>query len=324
MVATILVEFLESGAILTTASFQPLNLFGETGASSLFKLVLLAIFITFIIYFVVIQVREAINKDLKEYLSEFWSYIEWCIIVTALIAFAMFVMRLVQANKVLEFFKKTKGYDVIRLQKVNNINTQLTYSLGACVFFSSIKLLKIFRFNTSISILGWTLQNCFLELISFSVAFFIIWFAFVQLMFMFYGSHLQGYLSLLKTMATSFQVMVGKSSLSDINGLNSLLAPIIYSTYNVIILYFVLNIFVSIIIDSFEKMRMRALAKRDELDFLGYARKKLEKYFVMKRSSNMDKLLSHKDYKDHMSILSSRIDTLVHMVFRVILIYLFC
>jgi hypothetical protein len=120
-------------------------------------------------------------------------------------------------------------------------------------------------------------------------------------------------------MATSFQVMVGKSSLSDINGLNSLLAPIIYSTYNVIILYFVLNIFVSIIIDSFEKMRLRALEKRDELDFLGYVRKKLKKYFVVKRASY--NLLSHKDYKDHMGILSSRIDKLIYMVFRVKLIY---
>jgi polycystin 2 len=318
MVASILVEFLESGAILMSAKFQPLNLFGEIGTQASFKLILLIVFISFIAYFMLIQIREAINKDIKEYLTDFWTYIEWCIIGTAWYAFAMFIIRLMGAIKVLTFFHETKGYDDIRLQTLNDYNIQLTYSLGMCVFFTTLKILKILRFNKSISILGLTLKNCFSELASFSIVFFVVWFSFVQLMFLLYGNTLQGYSSLLKTMASSFLVMIGKSNSADVNKIGTILAPAIYALYSVIILYFVLNIFVSIIIDSFEKVRVIANEnkKNGEIDFFGYLRMKFRKNFE-RLTSRANKLPTHKDYQNHMGIFSNRIDALFNMIYRV-------
>jgi hypothetical protein len=318
MVASILVEFLESGAILMSAKFQPLNLFGEIGTQASFKLILLIVLTAFIAYFMLIQIREVINKDIKEYLTDFWTYIEWCIIGTAWYAFAMFIIRLMGAIRVLHFFHETKGYDDIRLQTLSDYNVQLTYSLGMCVFFTTLKILKILRFNKSISILGLTLKNCFSELASFSIVFFVVWFSFVQLMFLLYGNDLQGYSSLLKTMASSFQVMIGKSNSADVNKIGSILAPAVYALYSVIILYFVLNIFVSIIIDSFEKVRVKAYEnmKNGEIDFFGYVSMKFKKHFE-RLTSRANKLSSYKDYHSHMSIFSNRIDTLINMVFRV-------
>ena len=150
MVASILVEFLESGAILMSAKFQPLNLFGEIGTQASFKLILLIVLIAFIAYFMLVQIREAINKETKEYLTDFWPFIEWSIIVTAWISLIMSALRLNAANNVLSFFKATQGYAYINLQQVNQYNQLLTFSLGLCIFFSSIKFLKLLRFNNYI------------------------------------------------------------------------------------------------------------------------------------------------------------------------------
>ncbi len=60
--------------------------------------------------------------DIKEYLSEFWSYIEWSIIITACISCDMILKRLRAAQEVLDFFKQTAGYGYMKLQNVNETN----------------------------------------------------------------------------------------------------------------------------------------------------------------------------------------------------------
>jgi polycystin 1L2 len=177
MVSTILVEFLESGSILTTSTFDPLNLFnGISGGITSFGNISILIVIAFICYFMFVQIKEIFNVGLKEYLSDFWSYIEWSIIITAWISFIMFVLRILKAQEILTFFKKTQGYGYINLQQVNAYNKILTFSLGLCSTLGSIKFLKMLRFNRNISFLGLTLKNCFGELTSFTFVFFIIWF----------------------------------------------------------------------------------------------------------------------------------------------------
>ena len=208
MVSTIIVEFLSSGSILTTARFDPLNLFGDISLNASFKLIAEILFIPFLIFFMIIQILECIKMGLKEYIKGFWFIIEGSIIVTGFISVFMFILRLIEANKVLGFFKNTQGYGYIKLQKVNEYNQVLTYCLGLCASLGSIKSLKMLRFNKNISILGWTLKISFVELSSFSLIFFVIWIAFVQLMYLVFNNTIGGYSSLTKSMGTAFQVNI--------------------------------------------------------------------------------------------------------------------
>ena len=71
MVSSIVVEFLPAGSILTMASFEPLNLFGDTIDSVLsIKTLSELIFLTFIVYFMVCEIKEAIKLGLKQYIRQ--------------------------------------------------------------------------------------------------------------------------------------------------------------------------------------------------------------------------------------------------------------
>ena len=157
MVATILIEFLPSGTILTMARFDPLNLFGESSGVSL-KTICEFVFLAFIVYFIVTQIIECVKIGMIEYVKDFWSLVEWSIILTAFISFIMFLLRYLAAQEVLRFFQTTGGYGYINLQKANVYNQTLTYSLGLCSSLGTIKFLKMLRFNSHISILGVTLR----------------------------------------------------------------------------------------------------------------------------------------------------------------------
>jgi polycystin 1L2 len=256
MVSTILVEFLASGSLLTMAQFDPLNLFGESGGLVSFKAITELIFVAFIVYFLVIEIRKMLNMDIKEYLSEFWSYIEWSIIISACISCVMILVRLRAAQEVLDFFKQTAGYGYMKLQNVNETNQTLTYSLGLCAALGTIKFLKMLRFNRNIAYLGMTLKTCFHELVFCSIVFLIIWIAFVQLMYFIYNNDLREYASPFKSMKSSFLIILGKFDAKQfLYGTDSILGPYVFASYNMVISYFILNIFVSIITETFDKIR---------------------------------------------------------------------
>ena len=316
MVSTILVEFLPSGSIITSAKFNPLNLFGESGQNILsFKILCEIIFMGFTFYFMIIEIRKLLNRDLRIYFNEFWTYLEWSIIITSLISLGMFFVRLTIALQVLDFFKQTNGYGYIKLQKVNDCNQTLTYSLGLCSTFGTLKILKMIQFNRNIALLSSTLRRCFRELMSFSFIFFILYTAFVQLMYLIFSSNMPGYSSFVKSMESAFLIMLGKSNALDFIQAYTTLGPIIYFSYNVVILCFALNIFISIITDAFDELRNEAKEKQNDFELTNYAFLKIRNMFSKKK--NLNTISSSGKYKDRLTILPENILRFGESIIRV-------
>ena len=78
-------------------------------------------------------------------------------------------------------------------------------------------------------------------------------------------------------------------------------------------LFFSLNKFISIIIDSFEKVRSEAKIDPDKFGFLSHIIGKFKRLFG-KRETKM----TYDEYKNHMDILPSQVDKLINIVIRVI------
>jgi polycystin 1L2 len=315
MVSTILIEFLSSGSILTTAQFDPLNLFQESSGGFSFKTICEIILLGFIVYFMIKQIKEIANKDLKEYSNDFWTYIEWSIILSGLVSFAMILVRLKKAKEVLDFFKLTAGYGYMKLQTINECNQVLIYALGLYSSFGTIKFLKMLRFNKQIAFLGLTMKRCFGELVSFSLVFFLIWFAFVQWMYLIYGSDIEGYETLVASMSSAFSMMLGKFDAESIVRANSSIGPIAFSMYNIVMICFTLNIFISIIIEAFDHVRHEAKNNPDQFDFMNHTIKRFKKLFKKSSSNNAEH--NKQVYRDHLSVFPNRINKLINFTYRV-------
>ena len=91
-----------------------------------------------------------------------------------------------------------------------------------------------------------------------------------------------------------------------------ILGPLIFSAYNIIILYFALNIFVSIIIASFDQVRMDAKKNPDKYGFLGHVIYRFKKLFQKKNNAP-----SHEDYKSHLDVFTNRVDKLIAYLIKV-------
>jgi hypothetical protein len=299
--AQIVVEFLPTGAILTSARFDPINIFIKL---SLFQVICHIAYMVFIIFFTIQEIRQLFKKG-KNHIIQFWTLVEWLIICFSWTAFALFFYRINAADAVGKFFDKTSGYGYFKLQITAFWDLGLNYSLSFCIALGTLKFLKIFRFNKRISFLASTLSNCFKELISFGLMFGIIYFAFVQLFYFFYHKILYQFSTIMRSMVNCFEIMLGKFQVQPLLQADSFFGPIIYCTYNVCIIFVLLTMFVSIINDSFKIVREDS--KKQDYEMFEYMRDRVKSFFEKKKENTIV-------YKDQIEYLTDKIDDLLLLV----------
>jgi polycystin 1L2 len=196
MVTTILIEILPIGNLVTKSRFDPLDLFNNIQNVSSFEVFCYFVYMTFIVWFMVKEVRTVYRLRCLKYFTV-WALIQWTIIISSWIGFGIYIYRLKTAYEVLDFFKKTSGYGYIKLQKINEWNQVLTMCIGICAFMGTLNFLKLLRFNAKISYLTNTLKHSANDLIGFSIVFLIVWLAFVQLMYLVFVDKIRTYSTIL-------------------------------------------------------------------------------------------------------------------------------
>ena len=197
---------------------------------------------------------------------------------------------------------------------INNWNQILSYCLGLCACFGTVKILKLLRFNRKISYLGSTLKYGAKDLIAFSFVLAFIWLAFVQLMFLVFSINIQGYSTFIKAMETSFQVVLGKFNVSVYTVANPVLGPMIFAAYNIILVFVSINMFISIIVDSFGQVRIDAAKSGNEFDLVDFILSTVKSKFgnsCPETIAARESVTKHDKYKDHLSTFKIRIEDLV-------------
>ena len=159
------------------------------------------------------------------------------------------------------------------------------------------------------------MKRCFGELVSFSLVFFVIWFAFVQCIYLIYGSDIEGYETLTASMSSSFSIMLGKFEAESIVRSNSSIGPVAFSLYNIVMLCFTLYIFISIITEAFNHVRHEAKNNPDQFDFMNRAFKRFKK--LLGKSSSNNAYQNEQVYRDHLSIFPNRINKIINFTYRV-------
>jgi hypothetical protein len=229
---------------------------------------------------------------------------------------ALSIYRINASSQVSEFFKKNSGYGYFKMQDIAFWNLVLNYSFAFCIAFGTLKFLKIFRFNAKISYLGLTLRNCAKELLGFGLMFILIWIAFVQLFHLFFQRTIFGFSTVLRSMVTGFQIMLGKFQLDSLIEADSTFGPIFYCFYNICIVFILLTMFISIINESFKIVRKSTKNKEYDYNLVNFIRNKFkfknkdiqDEFKIQPNSSNK------MEYKDHITYFGDKVDELLIII----------
>jgi polycystin 2 len=114
-----------------------------------------------------------------------------------------------------------------------------------------IKLFKYLSFNSTMTQLSETLSRAAKDLSGFSIMFSIIFFAFVQLGYLLFGTQVQDFRSLTDTLFTLFRMILGDFNFRDIERADTFLGPVYFLSYIFFVFFVLLNMFLAIINDTY-------------------------------------------------------------------------
>ena len=132
-------------------------------------------------------------------------------------------------------------------------------------------------------------------------------------MYLIYGSDIEGYETLTASMSSAFSMMLGKFDALSIVRADKYIGPLAFSLYNIVMICFTLNIFVSIITEAFDHVRHEAKKNPDQYDFMNHAIKRFKKLFKKSLTFSPQKTI----YRNHLSVFPKRIYKLINLIFRV-------
>ncbi|UJR27333.1 hypothetical protein I4U23_008626 [Adineta vaga] len=289
ILVTILAEFLPTGGIYPTARIEPVTLLNDFQGFGLFKLLCSIVYMIFIIYYMQREIRAMFTRRMA-YFRDFWSYIEIGIIACSWAGLGVYVWRIREANRVGELFRTTKGYAYVNLQLATYVNDSLTFLLGFCCFFGTVKFLRLLRFNQRISMLSSTLSYAFKDLLSFTVMFSILYLGYLALFFLLFHSKIWACSDPIKAAQMLFEMMLLKFDVSDLYAADIFLGPFCFTLFVIFVVFICMSMFISIISDAFRLVRNNITLQNNEHEIVGFIFNQVKKWTGVGKTQEMDRL----------------------------------
>lgn len=186
----------------------------------------------------------------RNYLRQFWSYIELGIIVCSWSIVGVYVWRYRESNRIQSLFRQSNGYAYINLQFAAYVNDLLTYFFGFCCFFATIKFIRLCRYNRRLLLFNQTLKLAGRSLMSFSFFFAIIFFSFICLYYLLFSAKIWSCASLLGTAQMLFEMILMKFNTKEFLAAAPFLGPFVFTLFMFLVVFVCANMFLSIITDS--------------------------------------------------------------------------
>ena len=278
-VCTILIEILPTGNLIKSSRFDSIYLVGLDlkGGDAM----VVAFYVLYIIAIIFVMVKEGrqIMKLKWGYFKIFWNYVDICLIAFSWASLFMFIYSLYSAYSFKSYLKDTAGKDYVKMQWINYWNELLGIFLAICICFATLRLMKLLRFNSTITQLIDAIKKSFKELAALSLIFLIQFIGFSQALYLILNDKLFSFSTVVKTLENCFEILLGKFNAADMMTASPILSPIIFSGYNVLSLMILLNLMIALLGDNYINIKNNSHENEFYLFLSGYFSYVMRKYF---------------------------------------------
>ena len=243
------VEFSPSGYVASGQVIHPLHVYNVGAGYSVVHLVCQILFMLFIVYFVFKETKEMIQQP-KHYFRRFLNCIE---VVQIFVAISFAVVHIFKEVELSVSTTKLHEnvFQFISFDRAVLLDDMETAFLALLMFFNTLKLLYLLRFNSHVKRLSDVTKASFLELVNCSIGFYVFMFAFTHFGFIQFGREVEEYSSL----SSAFQSLLIQGVLSDgaeyLQDCHDVIGPLFFIVFNMCLQVIWVNIFIAILIYNY-------------------------------------------------------------------------
>ena len=250
MTAFLYIETLPTGGAFPWADFKVFNGYRYSAKDGLQSMWAEMVFIGFIIYFAVREVRKLLKQKCG-YFKSFFNLIEAVLIPLYLVMFVLIIARWLTTSANIKSFKQNPK-DFVSFQYSAATDSALMAVIGISCFLLNIKFLRLLQFAKLFFVIGKVIQNFTYPLMMFMVPFGAYYLLFCWCAHLGFGGQLEAYQTIPRTLTTQLLHLLGTTDFESIKEASPIFGPMYFLAYSIFMLFVGFNMFMAIICESID------------------------------------------------------------------------
>ena len=278
-VMTLLVEFLPTNGVFLYTDLKIARLFTFGGGFESFLMACEFFIVLFFGVFIYQELKQ-LYRLRKGYFKEFWNYVEFSMIVLVFTCIGMFFTRTMLVSQAIASLENNPG-KFVSFSRVASWNEVFMYVVACVVFTSSIKGIKLLRFNRRITILAQTLRGSAGPLAAFSVVFLVFFFSYSLFAFAVFSKDLPEFYNFVATCETVMGILLGAFDYLSIAEAAPVLGPLFFFSFMVFGTFILMNMFLTIVLDVFSEVKESIDEQENEYEIVDFMIRRFRKFTGM-------------------------------------------
>lgn len=267
-VITLLYEQLPTGSLSNYPSILTLKLYRYVGGDMYFVMACEITYLLFTLFFIFRELKK-VKKEGTDALKNVWSITEIFLTMLSLSLVVLYFVRIKFTDDAIAQMRADHA-QFVSFNYTAFLDEWINALMGFIVFFSFIKIIRLLRFNRRMSLLAQTLKVCIPRIFAFLLIYGTSFFAFSLLGCLVFGQDMEGFGTILRSATTLMDTILGKFQLKEMTQANRIIGPIFFYFYTVIMVFILVNMFLSIINDSFAEVSRDVNKQSNEYEIVDF------------------------------------------------------
>lgn len=260
------IEFPVSGGAVTSVDVIALRLFQYYSTGDLLRAACEVLLMLLVFRFLALEMPKIRKRGLRRYFSKVGSFVHTGNLLMFLVVWSIRLAAHVQQPASIDL-QSSEFIDLRSLMVLSRVSQDLN-SLNA--FFSYLKLFGYLSFMSQFSLLTTTLSRAAAQLTGFGMVFGMVMFAASQAFMLCFGANLFEYRNMTSSFFALIRALLGDFDFEGLRETNRLLGPVLFSSFVLLAVFVLLNMFIAIISESYDETKDELQELEDmKIDTLG-------------------------------------------------------
>ncbi|XP_022232185.2 polycystic kidney disease 2-like 2 protein [Drosophila obscura] len=261
--AKFIAEIPPTGCIIPQTHLCTVREYSFFTERNLFKMVCFIFWYVMVVYYTIFETNELRKTGFKIYYRSLLNVLDGIVLLFCYLAFVYNIWHTFHIQSLMATLRKKDGFlSIDFLCFWNNIYVDMMALLAFLVW---IKIFKFISFNKTLVQFTTTLRRCYKDLAGFSLMFGIVFLAYAQLGLLLFGTKHPDFDTFTTSILTMVRMILGDFQYKLIEQANRVLGPIYFLTYILLMFFILLNMFLAIIMETYNSVKSEITTGRSHL-----------------------------------------------------------
>nr|ASU06176.1 polycystic kidney disease 2 protein [Drosophila simulans]ASU06177.1 polycystic kidney disease 2 protein [Drosophila simulans]ASU06180.1 polycystic kidney disease 2 protein [Drosophila simulans]ASU06181.1 polycystic kidney disease 2 protein [Drosophila simulans] len=259
----LIAEIPPTGGVIPQAHLQTVKMYSFFTDRSMLMTVIYIFWYIMVIYYTIYEITEIRKSGLKIYFFSMLNILDCAILLGCYLAL---VYNIWHSFKVMSL--TARAHTDVTYQSLDVLcfwNIIYVDMMAILAFLVWIKIFKFISFNKTLVQFTTTLKRCSKDLAGFSLMFGIVFLAYAQLGLLLFGTKHPDFRNFITSILTMIRMILGDFQYNLIEQANRVLGPIYFLTYILLVFFILLNMFLAIIMETYNTVKGEITQGRSHL-----------------------------------------------------------